>query len=228
MTPPAATAAGRTAAPHVPRRVSGPARPRPVAAPPPLGLRVAGRVRVLSDAPLLDRLIHGRAWIGIVAVALLGIVFMQVSLLKLNAGIGADVKAAQTLERTNAELRAQVSRLASGGRIQEIAGGLGLVMPAADGFRYLTAGRPGDAEHAARSIRPPEPVQQLPVAPAAAGTAPPLAAQATTPQTTTAPATTGQTTASPTTAPVTTPPVTAPAAPPTGGATATASPPGQP
>lgn len=165
MTPPAAaTAAGRTAtppAPRVPRRVSGPARqrPRPVAAPP-VGLRVADRVRALPDAPFLDRLIHGRAWIGIVAVALLGIVFMQVSLLKLNAGIGADVKKVQTLERANAELRAQVSRLASGSRIQEFANGLGLVMPPADGFRYVTAGRIGDAERAARSIRPPVAVEQ--------------------------------------------------------------------
>lgn len=173
MTPPAATAAGRTAVPRVPRRVSGPA-PRAVPAPPPFGLRVADRVRHLPDAPLLDRLIQGRFWIGLVAVALLGIVFMQVSLLELNAGIGVDVKRSAELERTNAGLRGQVSRLESGGRIQEAAGGLGLVMPAPDGFRYLTA-RAEDAREAARAIRPPDPVPQAaPTSQAvAAATAPP-------------------------------------------------------
>ena len=198
MTPPAATAAGRTAAPapRIPRRISGPAHPAPraVPAPPPLGLRVADRVRALPDAPLLDRLIQGRFWIGLVAVALLGIVFMQVSLLELNAGIGVDVKRAQELERMNAGLRGQVSRLESGGRIQEAAGGLGLVMPAPDGFRYLTAGRPEDARVAARAIKPPDPVEQLaPVTQVASTTAPvPAATTAATPvtATTTAPAAT--------------------------------------
>jgi hypothetical protein len=229
MTPPAAaTAAGRTATPRAPRRVSGPvtrtrpaATPRGHAAPPPLGLRVAERARILSDAPLLDRLIHGRGWIGIVAVALLGIVFMQVSLLKLNAGIGADVKAAQALERSNSELRAQVARLQSGGRIHEVAGGLGLVMPDADGFRYVTAGRAGDAKRAARAIRPPDPVEQLPaLATATAG-----AAQTYPAPTATSPA--AAATATPATAPpAATPPATAP--PPAAAPATTATQPGQP
>lgn len=197
MTPPAASAAGRAATPRVPRRVSGPV-PRAVPLPPPLGLRVADRMRGLPDAKLLDRLIHGRAWIALVAVALLGIVFMQVSLLELNAGIGADVKRAQALERSNAELRGQVSRLESGGRIQEVAGGLGLVMPAADGFRYLTAGRPTDASEAAGMIRPPDPVEQIapPTAPVAS-TTPPATATAAAPVATGTPVPV---------APVTTPP----------------------
>src|SRR4051794_426802 len=99
--PPAATAAGgaralpRSPAPRHPRRVSGPAR-RPTAAPAPralpLGARLRTRVRELPDARLLDRLIRGRAWIVLIGVLLMGIVVMQVSLLKLNTGIGRAVE----------------------------------------------------------------------------------------------------------------------------------------
>src|SRR4051794_14145288 len=102
--PPTATAAhrpqrarSRTTTPRPARRTSGPARPgahtarRAVpagaggaaAVPPPLALRLARTGARIGDARVLDRLVRGRAWIAIVAAGLMGIVFMQVSMLQL-------------------------------------------------------------------------------------------------------------------------------------------------
>ena len=146
MTPPAATAAGRAiprpAAPSRPRRVSGPGRPRRAAAPrtnDPFAVRAFERVVTLADSRLLRRLVHGRLWIPLVAVGLMGIVFMQVSMLKLNAGIGNDVEKSSTLERTNGELRADLAKLEAGERIQQAASKFGMVMPAPDQVKYLKA-----------------------------------------------------------------------------------------
>lgn len=157
MTPPSAatahsrprvrrgTAGGRDS---IPRRVSGPARrPRAVAAPAGGGgalaipriprLAIPGIVKRLPDARIVDRLLTGRLWIGIVAFALIGIVFMQVSLLRINAGIGRDVEQAQSLERINSDLRAQVSELDSNDRIQQVAERLGLELPPPGAVTFL-------------------------------------------------------------------------------------------
>lgn len=162
MTPPAAAAAPRTrtkrAAPP-PRRVSGPARGRArstgatVAAPPPLALRLGGAVHGLAEHHFLDRLIRGRAWIGIIAVGLIGIVFMQVSMLRLNAGIGGAVEKASTLERQNAAMRAEISELSSVDRLAAEALKIGLVLPPGTP-RFLNA-RGADAARAAASITVP-------------------------------------------------------------------------
>ena len=57
-------------------------------------------------------------WICFVGVALMGIVAMQVSLLKLNSGISRAVETAATLERQNSGMEANIARLASGERIR--------------------------------------------------------------------------------------------------------------
>lgn len=169
MTPPAATAAARARvaprsrprpaakpkyAPIGTRRVSGPTGGMPAARPAfagagastaapaltqPFGARLARRARAVPDARLLDRLIRGRAWIMIVAAMLIGLVFVQVSLLKLNSGIGRDVAAAQALQMKNSELRSDISRIDSGQRIVDSASGLGMVMPGPADVTYLTA-----------------------------------------------------------------------------------------
>jgi hypothetical protein len=159
MTPPAATAAGRTiprtAVPRRPRRVSGPARTtRRAPAAEPLALRAFTRVVTLADSRLLRRLVHGRLWIPLVAAGLMGIVFMQVSMLKLNAGIGRAVQSASTLERQNAAMRADVSRMESGEKIDDVAHNLGMVVPADGGEHYVTAGR-GEAERAVQRMTAP-------------------------------------------------------------------------
>jgi cell division protein FtsL len=107
------------------------------------------------DAPVLDRLTRGRAWIALIAAGLIGIVFMQVSLLRLNTGIGRSIQKAQALERQNAQLRDTVAQLASGDRIQTAAQRSGMMMPAADAFHYLDAGRRGDLRRLLRIIEPP-------------------------------------------------------------------------
>jgi cell division protein FtsL len=177
MTPPAGTAAAtRTTQRAVPqprnrsavagatpprfhRRVSGPAAARAlrpgasVALPLPLGARLLRGVRALPEHRLLDRIARGRAWIPVVGVLLIGIVFTQVSLLSMNASIGAAVERAASLERNNGALRAQVAQLGSRERVEAAAGDLGLVMPEAGAVRYLAAPRMGDAAAAAAAIR---------------------------------------------------------------------------
>jgi cell division protein FtsL len=160
----------RGAAPRAPRRVSGPARPAFAGAPAaarPFALRLGATAMRVGDARLLDRLVRGRAWIALVAIGLIGIVFMQVSLLKLNAGISRAVTAADTLERQNSSLRGDISNLDSDERIQAVAAKLGMTTPAAGDVHYLD-GREANGARAAASIKPPPPVVAVAtVAPAA-------------------------------------------------------------
>jgi len=233
----------RRHAPPMPRRVSGPAnprvRPRPgrrqdlrgLYASPPRPLRVAasGGVAVasrvagvalnLSASRLMDRLVRSRGWVVIVAIGLIGIVAMQVSMLKLNAGIGRAVETVSSLERSNATLRGEVSRLSAGDRIQALAGTRGFVMPAPADVTFLRAGNlRSDGYRAAQRMRPPDPSI---AGPAGAAIAPDAVSELLAPSTAagTAPAT-GPAAAA-TTAPATAPPATAPASTPpsTGGAT---------
>jgi hypothetical protein len=120
--------------------------------------RVAGVAVDVSTSRLMDRLVRSRVWIGIIAFGLIGIVAMQVSLLKLNAGIGRAVQTASTLERGNAGLRSDISRLSAGDRIQGLAAAEGLVMPAPADVGYLRAGDPRAAgARAAQRMRAPDP-----------------------------------------------------------------------
>ena len=173
---PSATAQPHTARPtrrrpaqRPPRRTSGPAHPARgaragapavagsrggVAVAPPLALRLTRAAARIGDARFLDRLLRGRTWIAVVAVALMGIVFIQVSMLRLNAGISRAITSAETLSHQNASLRADISKLDSGERIADSAGALGMVQPAAGSVNYLDA-RKGDARAAAQAIRPP-------------------------------------------------------------------------
>lgn len=235
MTPPAATAAGRTlarpVAPRAPRRVSGPAaRPRRgadaprtakrVAAPDPFIVRALHRGRALADSRFLDRLIRGRLWIPIVAVGLMGIVFMQVSMLKLNAGIGRAVQSSATLERQNTNLRAAVSGMESGSRIDAAARHLGMVVPVDGSTRYVSATSRGLATAAASrmSAADPEAIARSKAATAlaagqTAGMALTTAATGAAVTQAAAPAPTTTTTAAPTPTPTPAPTGTAAAAP---------------
>jgi hypothetical protein len=140
----------------IPRRRSGPA-PRAKSKQSTDSFAALGRFAMrVPDARVLDRLIRGRLWIGLIAGALVMLVFMQVSLLKLNTGISADMLTSQGLERQNAELRASVSSLDSGQRIQDLAAARGMVMPDDGQLRFLTAGPPGDGARAAHAITAPD------------------------------------------------------------------------
>jgi cell division protein FtsL len=85
----------------------------------------------------------------------MGIVAMQVSLLKLNSGIGRAVETTATLERQNSDMEAQIARLASGERIRAAADRHGMVTPAAGAVHYLHVRNGGDAARAARRMRAP-------------------------------------------------------------------------
>jgi hypothetical protein len=170
MPPSAATAARRPAArraggSRVHRRVSGPARPARTAratAPPiprrlqaaapalgPFAERALHAARTLRDSNAVDRLVRGRIWIGLLMALLIGLVALNVSLLKLNAAAGRNAEWAKKLRIENADLRARVSHLHSAEQIQAEGRKLGLVMPAAADVHYLIANPARDAARAA-------------------------------------------------------------------------------
>jgi hypothetical protein len=86
----------------------------------------------------------------------MGIVFMQVHLLKLDSGISRAVESAATLEQQNDELRVSISRMSSGTRIDNEATRLGMVRPEPGDIRYLNSRGARDAKQAARSITAPK------------------------------------------------------------------------
>jgi cell division protein FtsL len=166
MTPPAAAAAPairprRAPAPRGPRRISGPARPATAPRRPATGVAAdrAGLVvgllsalESLAQHRLLDRLIRGRVWIGLVAFALIGIVTLQLGLLKLNGGIGRALEHEALLQRENASLSIENSELAAGTRVEKGAAKLGMAFVPAGALRFLSAGGHGDAGKAAASL----------------------------------------------------------------------------
>jgi hypothetical protein len=172
MTPPAAAspaihprtplAPGRPYAPR-PRRVSGPAR-RPLQdrearrrSPQYAGIAVGliEALKRLSTHPMLDRLIRGRIWIALVAFALIGIVTLQLGLLKLNAGIGHALQRESSLQRQNAALSIENSELAAGDVVESSAGRLGMEVVPVGALRFLTARPHSDASHAATALATP-------------------------------------------------------------------------
>jgi hypothetical protein len=141
------------------RRVSGPLRPLPAAAPAGAVRRgstgVFERIRALPETRLIDGLLRGRSWIWLIGVLLGGIVAMQVSLLKLNAGISRAVTTASTLERQNADFEAQIARLSSGDRVRETALTEGMVTPPPGSIEFLRARPDRDGRLATRRMVPP-------------------------------------------------------------------------
>ena len=123
--------------PHAPLR-----RPLP-------GSRV---VRPAGQA-VLDRLLTGRLWIGVVFLLLAGIVFFNVDLLQMNRDIAATADKAETIKRENARLRGDLARLGSSERIQTAAAQRGLVLPAAGEVRYLEANPAADARNALARLK---------------------------------------------------------------------------
>jgi hypothetical protein len=168
MTPPAAAAASpapavhprRRTAPRGPRRVSGPAR-RPAQARPSqrstgadagLVLGLVGALEAVAGHRLFDRLIRGRAWIGIVAFALIGIVTLQLGLLKLNGGIGRALEHEALLQRTNTALSIENSELAAGTRIEAQAGHLGMAFAPSGSLHFLSASAHDDIAKATAAL----------------------------------------------------------------------------
>jgi hypothetical protein len=153
-----------TAVPRHHRRVSGPMRPGSA------GVAVPGRIATapsrqrtsaferLSKLPehrIVDSLLRSRGWIVVIALLLGGIVAMQVSLLKLNAGISRAVQTSSTLERQNADMQDTIARLSAGERVRTAAVQAGMVAPPAGDIAFLTSRGERDAELGAVRMQPP-------------------------------------------------------------------------
>lgn len=151
----------RSTLPRAPRRISGPARPRRTrAAQPPavreaLTARCAAFVRALPDHALLDRIIRGRYWIPLLGILLVGIVAMQVEVLKLNAGIGRALEQSTSLQIRNEQLQAAVGRAADDQRIESTAAHMGMVMAPPAAIRFLERHPAADGAKAVGNIHAP-------------------------------------------------------------------------
>ena len=164
MTPPDAAAAPtvrprHAPAPRAPRRVSGPSRPIAVPRRVPSAAGQAGLVLELLSAleslaqhRMLDRLIRGRLWIGLVAFALIGIVTLQLGLLRLNGGIGRALEHEALLQRENSALSIENSELAAATRVEHSAAALGMSFLPNSSLRFLSASAHGDAGKAAAAL----------------------------------------------------------------------------
>ena len=160
MTPPVAGAALRARhaeaaplrLPPAPRRVSGPSR-HPRATPATPATRTSLLLRLI-DHPWLERLVRGRAWIAIVATALLGIVAMQVALLRLGAQIGSETSAVNALTAQNETTQTELAVMEASHRLSRAAASLRMVYPAPGAVTYLQA-YDGDAARAARTMTVP-------------------------------------------------------------------------
>jgi hypothetical protein len=173
----AAPARPLTTAPR-PRRVSGPARrERPRAQPQRqaraeegLAVGALAALRGLEGHRLLDRLIRGRTWIALLAFALIGIVTLQLVLLKLNAGIGRTLEQMASLQSANAALSIENAELAAGDRVEASAAGLGMGIVPIGSLKSLTPRPHLDAARAASALSTPVHVTSMSEASAAATT----------------------------------------------------------
>jgi cell division protein FtsL len=151
----------RPSRPPAPRRISGPARSRPATAGaaslPWPGGRSARTEAWLPDR-LFDRIIGSRAWIAVIAFALIGIVAMQLWVVKLGVGIGRALEHTQLLARENSALEVENSTLSSAARIEQLALAKGMVLAPPGALHFLTPRGPLDARLAALALaRSPQP-----------------------------------------------------------------------
>jgi cell division protein FtsL len=116
----------------------------------------------IRTSGVLDALLAGRGWIVLVGVLLVGIVFFNVDLLRMNREIALTAEKSTALKRDNARLRQEAALLGSSERIRDAAAELGLVLPGAGDVRYLKAHPAFDARKAARNIVEPTDVAVLP------------------------------------------------------------------
>lgn len=168
----ARTAAGRRAAPRaagtrrgvaapLPRRVSGPTTGRARAATAPrqstVGARTLALVRSLPDHSLIDRLVRGRAWIPVLGVLLVGLVAMQVEILKLGNRLGRSIERSSVLQSQNDSLQAGLATLADDQRIERLATGMGMALPSPGLLSFIGAHPQTQLARALANIHAPDP-----------------------------------------------------------------------
>jgi hypothetical protein len=154
--PPKARPALRpAAAPRIPRRPRT-SSPRRAAAHNPQRTddRVSealGALTRVADHGLLDRLIRGRLWIGLVAFALIGIVAMQLVVLRLNTEVGKGLERKANLQREISSLQVAMSTLTAAEHVQSEAQRHGMQAATSDVSQFLTT-NPADVASAARLL----------------------------------------------------------------------------
>lgn len=186
MTPPAAAVAeplprrrapARRAPVRHPRRVSGPVpAPAPARDASPrlrerdrgVALRVLHAYQRIADSALLDRLARGRLWIGLLAFGLIGIVAMQLIVLKLNTGIGATLERAASLQRANAQLRIEAATSSGEGRIEPLAAASGMTFAPSGSVHFVASSPAADVARAAQALSQPIQPRESPVEASAA------------------------------------------------------------
>jgi hypothetical protein len=111
-----------------------------------------GLAETVATHRLLDRLISGRIWIGVIAFALIGIVTMQLGLLKLNAGIGRSLEREALLQREDTTLSAENSEIAAGENVESQAERMGMELIPSGAVRFLAARPSVDESKAAAAL----------------------------------------------------------------------------
>lgn len=154
---------------RAPVRQPAPARPAPARRPAPVrGPAAPARgIARPAGAAVLDRLLSGRLWIGLVFLLLVGIVFFNVDLLGMNRDIARTAERSESIKRENARLRGDIARLGSSERIQKVAADGGLVLPAPGEVRYLKPNPGADARNALAQLKAPPQTATTPEIPPA-------------------------------------------------------------
>lgn len=122
-----------------------------------MGARALRLVRALPNHSLLDRLVRGRAWIPVLGVLLVGLVAMQVEILKLGTSLGRSLQRTTSLQSQDESLQASVASLADDQRIERLAAGMGMVMPTPGMLTFVSAGTGGQLGKALANIHAPDP-----------------------------------------------------------------------
>lgn len=121
---------------------------------PGIALRTLGAFEALSASVILDRLIRGRIWIGLLAFSLIGIVAMQLVVLELNTGIGRTLTRAATLQRENAQLGIEDSMYSAESRVAPLAAAAGMTL-APPGTVHFVQAVPADLSRAVSALSAP-------------------------------------------------------------------------
>jgi hypothetical protein len=107
------------------------------------------------QAPRLDRIVRGRAWIPVLGAMLVAIVGLRVAVLKLGASVGSQVQQATLLESSNTMLRTKISALSDNQRIEKLAAAYGMHMPNPLDAHFVSAAAGTHVQAAIHSISSP-------------------------------------------------------------------------
>jgi hypothetical protein len=99
--------------------------------------------------------VRGRLWIGLLAFSLIGIVAMQLMVLKLNNGIGATLQRAAALQRANAQLGIEAATGSGEGRIEPLAAATGMTFAPPGSVHFVASSPAADIARAAAALAAP-------------------------------------------------------------------------